>query len=119
QLQPRMPHGDPAECCHMAAGQEADWQLFALAGGPEPVEAAIGPPALLVRLVERETEAEHTRPLPPVPDDLLTVWRLQVEITEDAELVGMMLDCFDRERVHRLAQGRGRMDHCGVDPGLG
>ena len=73
----------------------------------------------LMRLVEGEPETEHARPLPPVPDDLLAVRRLQVEIAEDAEFVGMGFDRFDRLHVRPLAEGAGRMDDRRVDPGLG
>src|SRR5712691_9855061 len=83
ELEAGMALGDPVEGVHVAAGQQPDRQLFALAGGPEPVERTVGPPRLLVRLVEGEAEAEHARPLPPVLDDLLAVRRLQIEIAED------------------------------------
>jgi hypothetical protein len=65
----------------MPAGEEPDRQLFPLAGSPEPVERAVGPPALLMRLVECETEAEHAGTLPPILDDILAIRGLQVEMT--------------------------------------
>src|SRR5439155_19170816 len=86
ELEPGVPLGDGAERRHVAARQEADRQPLLLAIRPEPVERAVGPPGLLVRLVEREAEAEHARPLPPVLDDVAAVRRRQVEIPEDAEL---------------------------------
>ena len=111
--------GDPAEIGHVPAGQQADRQLLALAGGPEPVERAVRPPALLVRLVEREAETQHARPLPPVPDDVLAVRALQVEMPEDAELVRMRLYRLDRLHIDRFAQCAGRMNDRGIDPRLG
>src|SRR5712691_10028035 len=113
-----MPLGDRAEGCHVAARQQPDRQPLLLAGGPEPGERAVGPPGLLVRLVEGKAEAEHARPLPPILDDVEPVRRRQIEIPEDAELVGMRFDRFDRQRVHRLAERAGRMEHRGIDPGL-
>jgi len=73
---------------------------------------------LLVRLVEGEAKAEHARPLPPVPDDLLAVWRQQVEIPENAEFLRIGLDGLDRLNIGPFAKRAGRMDHGGVDPGL-
>ena len=114
-----MPLGDLAERRHVAAGEEADRQFLALAGLPEPVERAVGPPALLLRLVEGEAEAEHAGPLAPIAHDLLAVRRLQIEMAEDAELVGMRLDRLDGELVDLLAQRAGRMNDRGIDAGLG
>ena len=42
----------------------------------------------------------------------------QVEMAEDAELVGVRLDRLDRQHVDRLAERAGRMEHRRVDPGL-
>src|SRR5215470_9718625 len=95
--------GDLAEVGHMAAGQQADWQPFLLARRPEPVERAVSPPALLVRLVEGEAEAAHARPLPPVSDNVESIRALQVEIPQDAEFVRVLAHRFDRQRVDRLA----------------
>src|SRR5207237_8503359 len=90
-LETGMALGDLAESLHVAAGQQADWIALLLAGVPEPVERPVGPPCLLLRLVEGEAEAEHARPRAPVLDDLFAVRRLQHEIAEDAELVRVML----------------------------
>src|SRR5215471_2278334 len=69
ELQPGMTSRNPTDLGHMAAGQQTNHQSFPLTGSPEPVERAIRPPILLMRLIEREAEAEHARPLPPVLDD--------------------------------------------------
>src|SRR4029079_10154514 len=87
-LEARMAQCDLTESSHVgAARQKANPQIVLLARIPEPVERAVGPPGLLMRLVERETEAEHARALAPVRDDLFAVGTLQIEVTEDAELV--------------------------------
>src|SRR5437763_13074441 len=91
QFEPGMPLGDLAECRHVAAREEADRHFLALTGGPEPIEAAVGPPALLLRLIEGEAEAQHAGPLPPVAHDLLAVRRLQIEMSEDQNLSGCAL----------------------------
>src|SRR5262252_943827 len=118
QLQPGMALSNLAEVSHMAAGQQADRQPFLLARGPEPVERAVAPPALLVWLVEGEAEAQHARPLPPVFDDVEPIRTLQVEIPQDTEFLWALARCLDRQRVHRLAQRAGWMEYCRVDPGL-
>src|SRR5215467_12223578 len=69
ELQPGMTSRNPTDLGHMAAGQQANHQSFPLTGSPEPVERAIRPPVLLMRLIEREAETEHARSLPPVLDD--------------------------------------------------
>jgi hypothetical protein len=116
-VEPGVARGDRAEVGHMSAGQQDDRQPFLLARRPEPVERAVGPPALLVRLVEGEAEAEHARPLPPVFDDVEPIRVLQVEIPQDTECVRVLARRFDRERVDRLAKRAGRMDHRCIDPG--
>src|SRR5262245_63252557 len=108
QLKPGMALSDLAKVSHMAAGQQADRQPFLLARRPEPVERAVGPPALLVRLVEGEAEAEHARPLPPVSDDVEPIWTLQVKIPQDAEFVRVLAHRVDRQLVDRLAERAGR-----------
>src|SRR5215218_10214927 len=109
QLEAGMALGDVPESRHVAAGEQSNRQFLAFAGGPEPVETAVGPPAFLVRLVEGEAEADHAGPLPPVPDDLLAVRRLQIEMAENAELVGMRPGGLDRLHVDRLAERAGRV----------
>src|SRR5262249_27897703 len=54
----------------------------------------------------------------PIADDLLLVGGFEVEMAEDAELVGMRLDRLDRLDVDRLAERRGRMQHRRIDPGF-
>src|SRR5256885_8954815 len=71
-----------------------------------------------MRLVKGETKAEHAGALPPVLDDRLAVWALQVEMPEDAEFVWMAADGLDRQLVHLLAERAGRMDHRRIDPGF-
>ena len=91
----------------------------ALARLPEPVERAIGPPGLLMRLVEGEPKPEHARPVTPARDDLLAIRAFQLEMSEDAELVGMRTHRLDGEHVDRLAERAGRMDHRAIDAGRG
>src|SRR5438046_640854 len=50
-------------------------------------------------LVEGEAKPEHARPLAPAGDDLFAVWALQIEMSEDAELVAMLAHSFDSEDV--------------------
>jgi hypothetical protein len=70
-----------------------------------------------MRLVEGEPEAEHARALAPMRHDLLPVRALEIEMPEDAELVGMLLHRLHRVDVDRFAQRGGRMEHRGVDAG--
>src|SRR5581483_7247984 len=86
QLQPGMPLGDGSERRDVAAGEQPDRKRRLLGRRPEPVERAVGPPRLLVRLVEGEAEAEHARALAPVRDDALALRAREVEMAEDAEL---------------------------------
>src|SRR5690349_23155317 len=102
----------------MSTSQQPDRQLLPFAGRPEPVERAIGPPALLMRLIEREAKAEHARALPPVLDDILTIWALQVEMPQDAKLIRVPAHRLDRQHVDFLAERAGGMDHRGVDARL-
>src|SRR5439155_19609268 len=70
-------------------------------------------------LVEGEAKPEHARPLAPAGDDLFAVWALQIEMSEDAELVAMLAHRFDSEDVDGFAERAGRMDHRAIDPGRG
>src|SRR5437870_9712237 len=70
-------------------------------------------------LVEGEAKPEHARPLAPAGDDLFAVRALQIEMSEDAELVGMLAHRFDSEDVDGFAERAGRMDHRAIDPGRG
>src|SRR5262249_419726 len=99
----------------MSTGHQPDRQFLPLTGRPEPVNGAIRPPALLMRLVKREAKAEHARPLPPILDDVLLVRRLQIEIAEDAEPARIRLYRFDRLNVGRFAERAGRMDDRSID----
>src|SRR5206468_2276639 len=54
QLQARMTLGDLRQRRHVATGQEPDGKPGPLRSRPEPVERAVGPPGLLLRLVEGE-----------------------------------------------------------------
>src|SRR5215469_3796726 len=101
QLEAGMALGDMPELGHMAAGREADRQRFALARGPEPIERAVRPPFRLMRLVEGEAEAEHAGAPAPVANDLLAIRGLEVEMPEDAELIGVRLDRRDRLPIDR------------------
>ncbi len=76
-LQARMPLGDLPECRDVRpAGEETDAQVLLLARFPEPVERAVGPPRLLVRLVEACSGSRACpATLAPVLDDLLAVRR--------------------------------------------
>src|SRR3981081_176989 len=98
-LEAGMALGDLAQSLHVAAGEQTDRIALLLAGVPEPVERPVGPPCLLLRLIECEAKAEHARALPPVLDDLLAIGSLQMEIAEDAELVGVMLHRCDGDSV--------------------
>ena len=118
QFQSGMALGDFGESGHVPAGEEPDRQLLPFAGRPEPVERAVGPPALLMRLVEREAKAEHAGALPPVLDDRLAIRALQVEMPENAEFVRVPADRLDRQLVDLLAERAGRMNDRRVDPGL-
>src|SRR5262249_39102976 len=100
-------------------GEEPDGQPLALARLPEPVERSVGPPGLLMRLIEREPEPEHARTLAPARHDLLAVRAREIEVAEDAELVGVRSHRFDSEHVDRLAERARRMDHGTIDPGRG
>src|SRR3954454_2120358 len=100
----RMALGDLAELLHMAAGEQAHRVALLFAGAPEPVQRAVGPISLLVRLIERETKAEHARPRAPVADDLFLVRRLEIEMAENAELVGICLHRFDCLHVDGFAE---------------
>jgi hypothetical protein len=119
QLQGGMPLGDLLQRRHVSPGQETDGQSRLLARRPEPVERAIGPPRLLVRLVEGEPEPEHARPLAPAGDDALALRALEVEVPEDAELGGVLAHRFDGEHVDGLAERAGRVDHRAIDAGRG
>src|SRR5262249_47437591 len=119
KLQARVALGDLAERRHLPTGQEPDRQPLSLARRPEPVERAVGPPRLLVRLIEGEPEAEHAGPFTPSGHDLLAVGTLEIEMTEDAELVGVRTHRLHREDVDGLAERARRMDHRGVDAGGG
>ena len=70
-------------------------------------------------LVEDEAKPEHARPLAPAGDDLFAVRALQIEMSEDAELVGMLAHRLDGEDVDGFAERAGRMDHRAIDPGRG
>src|SRR5262245_51905403 len=117
ELQARMALGDLRQRRHLASGEQPDREPLALARLPEPVERAVGPPGLLLRLVEREAEPEHARPLAPARDDLLAIGALQIEMSEDAELVGMLANRLDGLHVDRLTERARRMDHRAVDTG--
>ena len=107
-----MPLGDLPECRHVfPAGEETDAQVRLLASRPEPVERAIGPPRLLMRLVEGKPKPEHARPFAPMGDDLLAIRALEIEMPEDAEFVRVQAHRLDGELVDGLAERAGRMDH--------
>src|SRR5262245_65501284 len=110
ELEPRMALRDLLERVHVAAGEKPDRQSRLFASGPEPVERTIGPPVLLMRLVESKTEPEHARPLAPAGDDFFSVRALQIEMPEDAELVRVQPHRLDCLGVDGLAEGAWRMD---------
>src|SRR4030095_10145283 len=113
--EPGMPLRDLLERVHVAAGQEPDRQCRLFASGPEPVERTVGPPALLMRLVESEPEPEHARPLAPAGAGFFPVRALKIEMPEDAELVRVHPHRIDRLNVDVLAEGAWRMDHRAID----
>src|SRR5262249_45980941 len=80
ELQTGMPLGDLGQCGHVAAGEEPDRELRLLARRPEPVDRPVGPPRLLMRLVEGEPKSDHARTLAPASDDLLAIRTLEVEV---------------------------------------
>src|SRR5205085_3734450 len=100
-------------------GQEPDGQSPLLARPPEPVERAIGPPRLLLRLVEGKPKPEHAGPLAPMSNDLLAIRTLDIEVPEDAKFAGVLAYRLDSKNVDGLAERAGRMDHRAIDLGRG
>src|SRR5688500_16640350 len=70
-----------------------------------------------MRLAERVPEAEHARTLAPAGDDLLAIRALKIEVSEDAEFVGMPPYRLDRVLVDRLTERARRMNHRAVHAG--
>src|SRR5207245_7867069 len=62
QLEPGMALSGPADHLQEPGAQERDRHARALGRGPEPVEASVGEPRLLMRLQEREAKPEHAWP---------------------------------------------------------
>src|SRR4029453_3434090 len=86
ELQARMRSAIFASAAICPPARSPTGKAFPLARPPEPVERPVGPPGLLLRLVEGEPEPEHARPLAPARDDLLAIRAEQVEVAQDAEL---------------------------------
>src|SRR5262249_13864228 len=111
--------GDSTQLGEMPAGHQADREFLPFAGRPKPIDGAVRPPALLMRLIERKAKAEHARPLSPILDNLLLVRSLKVEIAEDAEFLRIGLDRLDRLNIGAFPERAGWMDDRRVDTGLG
>ena len=82
----------------------------ALGGRPQPVQGAVGRPALLVRLQEHEAQPEHARLARPALDEAAALRPVERELAEDREPVGLLAGGLQRETVRARVPSR-RVDH--------
>ena len=116
-LSPGLALGDLRNGLQQVFSDQRDRHAGAFGRGPQPVEAAVGEPGLLVRLVERETQPAYARlTLDPV-DPGLAVGLVEREVGENREAVRVLACGLDRERVGVRIPAR-RMDHGRVHAGI-
>jgi hypothetical protein len=89
----------------------------ALGCRPQPVDSAICRPGALMRLIEREAQAEHPRPVLPTINQRAALRAIKGEVPQDREPIGMLACGLDRQLVG-IRVPSGRMDHGCVDTGL-
>ena len=108
---------DRADGLQQARPEQRDGKPRALGRGPQPVEASVGEPRLLMRLQEREAETEHARPALQAVDRRAALGLVEREVAEDGETVGVPARRLDRQCVG-IRVPPGRMDHGRVDAAL-
>ena len=112
QLEPSMAFRDRADDLEKTRPEEGNGELRTLGGCPQPVEAPIGEPRLLMRAQEREAKPPHPRPAFHVRDVGAALRLIEGKIAEDGEPIGMGLGGLDGEGVgvgipsRRMDEGR-------------
>jgi hypothetical protein len=86
----------------------------ALGCRPQPIDSAICRPGTLMRLIEREAQAEHPRPALPTINQRAALRAIEGEVPQDREPVGMLACRLNRQLVGIGVPSR-RMDHGRVD----
>src|SRR5262245_19523385 len=84
---------------------------------PQPVDGTIRWPGALMRLIEREAQAEHTGPAPPSVNQRAALRAIEGEVSQDREPIGMLARRFDRQLVG-IGVPSWWMDHGRVDAGF-
>ncbi len=112
-----MPLGDPGDGVEMAARQQPDRQAGSLGRRPKPVNGTVGPPTLLMRLVEGEAQPQHPRLLLPGIDKPTVFRPLDCKVSEYRELLRVLPSGVYRGR-NGLRQGARRMEQRGIDAGF-
>src|SRR5215470_283558 len=74
-------------------------QPGALGCRPQPVDGAIRHPGTLMRLIEREAEAEHSWPLLPAVDQPAILRAIKGEVAQDGEPVRVLTCSLDGQFV--------------------
>src|SRR5947199_199374 len=115
QLECRMLHGDLGDLRQEIGGEQRHRDSRALCRGRHPVDGAVGRPRLLVRLQEREAQAEHARTLLPAVDQRAALRLVERKVPEDREPVGMLARRLDGQLVGVRVPFRRRMDDGGID----
>src|SRR5215831_4045019 len=64
---------------------------------PQPVDSTICRPGALMRLIEREAQAEHAGPALPAIDQSAALRSIEGEVPQDREPVGMLACRLDRQ----------------------
>src|SRR5437016_8769958 len=77
---------------------------------PQPVDAAIRRPGALMRLIEREAQAEHSRPALPAIKQRAALRAIEGEVSQDREPIGMLACRLNRQLV-RVGIPSRWMDH--------
>src|SRR5882672_7186920 len=57
---------------------------------PYPVDGAIRCPGALMRLIEREAQAEHAGPALPAINEPAALWAIEGEVPQDREPIGIL-----------------------------
>src|SRR2546429_10003817 len=91
--------------CHLPDGREEirrgqrHGYPGALGCWPQPVDGAIRRPGALMRLIEREAQADHPRPVLPTIKQRAALRTIEGEVPQDREPVRMLARGLNRQLV--------------------
>src|SRR5437016_14510899 len=73
---------------------------------PQPVDGAIRRPGALMRLIEREAQAAHSRPALPTINQRAALRAIEGEVPQNREPIGMLARRLHRQLVRMAVPSR-------------